>query len=252
MACMVNVLLVSVRTGEDVIQAEYEDVLETTGLQPEQITHQIVDDPEDTIDLTADAFDGIIVGGSPLNVTNEHYDDWQHTVHRELRALIDQPTPTLFICYGNSFLTYATGGVVRRNYPEEAGPTDVILTEAGMKDPLFSGLPREFQSLGGHTESAEELAESVTLLAGGPHCPIQAIRANESTWATQFHPELTTERFVTRIGFYRNYGYFNADEFDQVAARARAIDTTASNQVMVNFLQICQAYAERMKATIAK
>ncbi|MFC6316537.1 glutamine amidotransferase [Corynebacterium gerontici] len=247
---MVNVLLVSVRTGEDVIQAEYVDVLETTGLQPEHITHQIVDDPEDSIDLSAGSFDGIIVGGSPLNVTNEQYTEWQHTVHRELRALIHQPIPTLFICYGNSFLTYATGGIVRRNFPEEAGPTDVILTEAGMKDPLFQGLPRKFQSLGGHTESAEELDESVTRLAGGPHCPIQAIRANESTWATQFHPELTTERFVTRIGFYLDYGYFNAAEFDQVAQRARAIDTTASNQVMLNFLQICQQYAEQTKSGV--
>ena len=238
---MLKVLLVSVRTGEGVIQAEYEDILDTTGLNPEQITHQIIDDPEDAIDLSVEDFDGIIVGGSPLNVTNEEYSPWQHTVHRELRALITTDIPTLFICYGSSFVTDATGGVVRRNFPEQAGPSIVQLSEAGKRDPLLQGLPESFYALSGHTESAEELSSDVTLLASGPHCPIQAIRANATTWATQFHPELTPEGFVKRIGFYKDYGYFNAAEFEQVADRARKVDTKAANQIMSNFLDICAA-----------
>ncbi|MCQ9342840.1 glutamine amidotransferase [Corynebacterium sp. 153RC1] len=236
---MVNILLVSPRKGEHIAAAEYQDVLKATGLTPDQVTHRMLDDATKTVGDTA-GFDGIIVGGSPLLVTSPEYDDWQLQVHKELEALLANPLPVFFLCYGNTFVASITGGSVNREWAEDSGPTVVRLTEAGLNDPITSGLPAEFLAVTGHTENAASVGTGVELLATGPTCPIQIVRANASTWACQFHAEMDADALQTRMDFYYDYGYFSPADYDTIVATTHKYTYDGAHQVLRNFVAYCE------------
>lgn len=235
---MVSVLLVSPRQGAAVAAAEYRDVLQAAGLKHGELTQRMLDSEDSRIgDLSE--FDGVIVGGSSLNITDFSYGDWQRRVHEELTWLAKAPIPTLLVCYGASFLTFATGGRVGRSHPEPSGPTVVELTEAGRRDPLTANLPERFVSLTGHTENIEEVGRNMTVLATGPSCPVQMVRTNEWTWACQFHADMDAAAMKDRMDFYFDYGYFSPADYDSIIARLPSVDTTWSNQVLRNFVGYC-------------
>lgn len=235
---MVSVLLVSPRQGAAVAAAEYRDVAQATGLGLGELTQRMLDTPESQIgELTG--FDGVIVGGSSLNVTSFHYDDWQRRVHAELSWLARQPIPTLAVCYGNTFLAYDGGGLVDRSHPEPSGPTLVELTEAGRTDPLTRNLPHRFTSLTGHTENVSEVGAGATVLATGPTCPVQMVRVNPTTWSCQFHADMDAVAMKDRMDFYFDYGYFSPADYATIVAGLPNVDTTWSNQLLHNFAALC-------------
>ncbi|MGV0388923.1 hypothetical protein [Corynebacterium sanguinis] len=83
---MARILLVSLRTGElgpQVARAEFNDVLKATGLRERDLEMRVISDANTPIG-SLDAVDGVVVGGSSLNVTAPEYDVWQEHVHREL------------------------------------------------------------------------------------------------------------------------------------------------------------------------
>ena len=80
---MVSLLLVSPRHGADVAAAEYQDFLHATGLTPQELTHRMLDSETASIGPLS-GFDGVIVGGSPFNVTTAHYSTEQQHVHAQL------------------------------------------------------------------------------------------------------------------------------------------------------------------------
>ncbi|QGU07446.1 glutamine amidotransferase [Corynebacterium occultum] len=243
---MLSVLLVSPRQGAAVAAAEYRDVLKATGLEPEELTQRMLDS-EDAVIGDLSEFDGVIVGGSSLNVTDFEYGPWQRQVHEELTRLSEASIPTLMVCYGASFLTYAGGGRVGRSHPESSGPTIVELTEAGRRDPLSANLPERFTSLTGHTENIERPGRGAVVLATGPSCPVQMIRTNEWTWACQFHADMDAAAMKDRMDFYFDYGYFSPEDYAAIVAHLPSVDTTWSRQVLRNFVTYC---AEHNSATL--
>lgn len=243
---MTSVLLVSPRQGAAVAAAEYRDVCRAAGLRPEELTQRMLDTPESRIGDLA-GFDGVIVGGSSLNVTEFEYSRWQRRVHAELAWLAQQPIPTLFICFGTTFLAYENGGQVSRSHPEISGPTIVELTEAGRIDPLTYNLPQSFTSLTGHTENVEHPGRGVSILATGPSCPVQMVRANAWTWACQFHADMDARAMKDRMDFYYDYGYFSPADYDSIVAGLPSVDTTWSHAVLRNFIRYCTAPAPQLQ-----
>lgn len=233
---MAKILLVSPRQGEAIAHAEREDVLRATGL--DTITQRLLDDESKTVGDTTD-FDGIIVGGSPLLVTDPTFGPWQRHVHNELAALLERDQPVFFLCYGNTFVATHTGGEANREWAEDSGPTVVRLTDAGKKDPLTKDLPEEFLALTGHTENAASLGAGVQLLATGPTCPIQVIRANKTSWACQFHAEMDANAMQTRMDYYYNYGYFSPSEYDNIVTDIRKHTYEGAHQLLRNFVSYC-------------
>lgn len=234
---MVNILLVSPRTGEDIAAAEYADVLKATGLSAHQLTQRMLDDETKQVGNTGE-FSGIIVGGSPLLVTSEEYSAWQHKVHEELNSLLEIPKPTFFLCFGNTLVAHLNGGQINREFAEDSGSTVVQLTEAGKTDRLTKGLPDEFLALTGHTENAVTTGRGAQLLASGPSCPVQIVRANETSWACQFHAEMDAAAMKSRMDFYFDYGYFSPDEYDSILSEINKHDYDPAHQVLRNFVDI--------------
>ncbi|NLF92162.1 MAG: glutamine amidotransferase [Corynebacterium marinum] len=238
---MPNFLLVSLRSGEladQISAAELHDFLRATNLDPAELTHvNIAEVSVDAGDL--EGYDGIMVGGSSLNITTRHWDDWQLHVHAELARLCASGVPVFLVCYGASWLTHFTGGTVGPTYAEGSGRTIIELTEEGRRDPLCAGLPDVFTSLTGHTESIEKPGRDVVVLATGPTCPVQFLRFGEQVWATQFHTDMDAEAMQDRMDFYYDYGYFSPDDYHTIVASLPSIDTTWANRLLENFVNYC-------------
>ncbi|WP_448850780.1 glutamine amidotransferase-related protein [Corynebacterium sp. 335C] len=231
-------LLVGIRDGDDVAEAEHLDFLRSTGLPAHRLEHRRILAPSDGLPNLAD-YDGVFVGGSPFSVTDLEHPVLQKHVHDLMYAVVKSPTPALMICYGSSYAAFAGRGRVDRSYPERAGVSRVELTEAAAADPVFGALPRTFEALTGHKECVAELPRGAVLMATGPTCPVQAYRANRSTWVTQYHPEMDADGLLLRMGFYQDAGYFSRHEIEEIAGIVRAADLAGAEAVMRSFVRHC-------------
>ncbi len=168
---------------------------------------------------------GVVVGGSPFNVTDP--ESTKTPDQRRLESALadiavaaaDGRIAALFTCYGIGVATRALGGDVTRGYPEDTGPTPVALTDAGRRDALFGGIAERFTALTAHKEGTARLPDGAVLLAGNDACPVQAYRVGDRLYATQFHPEPTGAAFTERMAVYRDDGYFDARDYDMIASR---------------------------------
>ena len=131
--------------------------------------------------------------------------------------------------------TRTLGGTVSRAHPEDTGPSTIALTSEGQRDPLFGGLATRFTALTAHKEGSSEPPPGAVLLATNEPCPVQAYRFGDRLYATQFHPEPTTEAFTERMAVYRDDGYFASEEYDVVAGRVLAASVTEPGRLLREF-----------------
>lgn len=238
---MARILLVSLRTGElgpQVARAEFNDVLKATGLRERDLEMRVISDANTPIG-SLDAVDGVVVGGSSLNVTAPEYDVWQEHVHRELSGILHCGLPVFFVCFGISWLVAELGGTVGHSAPEVSGPSVVTLAAPASTDPLLEDFPDTFTVLTGHTENPEILPDSLEVLAGGPTCPVQMVRYGDRVWATQFHAEMDAAAMRTRMDFFYDYGYFPLTEYDTIVAALPSVDVAWSNEILRRFVEFC-------------
>lgn len=233
-------LYVGVRPQREAATAEFESFRSAAGLDTAAIARlDLVDEP-----LPPDVFDqcsGFVIGGSPFNVTDPESTKTaiQRRVEADLtriaEAALTQRTAALFTCYGIGIVTRLLGAEVSRAYPEDTGPAEITLTEAGQSDPLFEGLTPRFAALTAHKEGAGVVPPSAELLATNDACPVQAYRVGDRLYATQFHPEPTTSAFTARMAVYRDDGYFDSSDFDAIAARVLAASVTEPTRLLRAF-----------------
>jgi len=237
---MARLLYVCVRPQEGAAAAEYESFRTGARLDPAGLDRlDLVRDR-----LPADAFDrwdGFFVGGSPFNVADPESTktDTQRSVEADLERIAERAahgeTTALFTCYGIGVVTRMLGGTVSRAYPEDTGPVIVTLTADGERDALFGGLAGSFFALTAHKEGAGEPPPGALLLATNEGCPAQAYSVGDRLYATQFHPEPTPQAFTERMAVYRDDGYFDAGDYDAVAARVRAASVTEPVRLLRTF-----------------
>jgi GMP synthase (glutamine-hydrolysing) len=149
-------------------------------------------------------FDGVVLTGSPLSVRDDA--PWMKPLGRWSVAAADQGIPVLAVCFGHQLVGEALGGLVEENPAgREIGTVTVALTDRGIDDPLFSGLPAYLTIQATHRDvlvRAPQL-ESVHRLAGNANTPWQAFAYGDCLRAVQFHPELSAvalRRLLTNRG----------------------------------------------------
>jgi GMP synthase (glutamine-hydrolysing) len=240
-------LLLATRAEDVAADGEYDAVLRYGGLEPENLHRvRLERDPMPAIDL--DDYSGIIVGGGPFNSSDPETSKsaTQRRVETEFAALLDEVVPRDFpflgACYGVGTLGVHQGGVIDRTYGEPVGPTVITLTPEGIADPLLAGLPSSFDALVGHKEAVRALPPRAVLLASSADCPVQMFRIGSNLYATQFHPELDVPGIRERIEVYRDHGYFEPDEYEEVLERA-------SSRQIVHPHRILRAFVERYART---
>lgn len=230
----------SARPEQDAAEDEYRAFLAASALEPGRL-HRIDLVRAPLPPGALERYAGFIGGGSPFNVGDPEGSkpEVQRRVERDLEriaaAAISGSTAALLTCYGIGVATRLLGGRIASAHGEPTGTTEVQLTEAGRADPLLARLPDRVTVFTAHKEGAAEAPAGATLLAVNASCPVQAYRAGVALWTTQFHPELTADAFVTRIGVYRDGGYFPPDEYEAVVARVRASRVTEPSDILRSF-----------------
>jgi len=231
-----------VRPQQGAAAAEYESFRSAMRLDEQSLERwDLVAEP-----LPADAVErwrGVVVGGSPFNVTDPESTktDVQRRLEADLAALAREAAAgavaALFTCFGIGVATRALGGEVTRAHPEDTGPTTVSLTAGAAPDPLFGGLADTFAALTAHKEGTGRMPGGAVLLATNDACPVQAYRVGDRLYATQFHPEPTGRAFTERMAVYRDDGYFAASDYDAIAARVLAASLTEPARILRTFAQ---------------
>lgn len=234
-----TVLYISARPQTGAADAEFESFRSAARLDDAHIErHDLVTDPL----VIGRSVTAVIVGGSPYNVTDPETSktDEQRRGEEHLSRLAvacaDGVGPAvLFTCYGIGVAARALGGEVTRGYPEDTGTAVVDLTEAGQSDPVFGVVASRFTVLTTHKEGCAAPPPGGELLATNAACPVQAYRVGERLYATQFHPEPTAAAFAERMHVYRNDGYFDAADFDALAAQVRRTSITEPLRLVREF-----------------
>jgi GMP synthase (glutamine-hydrolysing) len=191
--------------------------------------------------LSLEDWSGIILGGGAFTYSDPEgsKSPVQRQAERDLIGVLDRVVaadfPFLGACYGIGTLGSHQGGVVDRRYPEPVGPLSVTMTEEGLADPLFAGVPRDFAAYGGHKEALSQLPENAVLLATSAACPVQAFKVGQNVYATQFHPELDRAGLHTRIDVYSTFGYFDPSEAANLKAASDLVDVAHPMTLLVNF-----------------
>ena len=241
-------LLLSARPEVEAVRPEYESVRRAMGLDADRLEHVRLD-VEPLGDLPLDRVAGIVVGGSPYNVTTAEAEKSpaQRRVEDDLARLADaalaRDFPVLYTCYGIGVLTRVIGGTLGTRYAEAAAPIEIALTPAGIADPLLGVLPERFEAFAGHKEAADELPDDAVLLASSAGCPAQVYRVGRRVYATQFHPEVNAADFIGRAHVYRNHGYFPADELDAFTELVTAASVTEPPRILRRFVELADAEA---------
>lgn len=218
-------------------------MLRATGLD-ERDLRRVRLEAEPMPPLNLDALSGIIVGGGPFNAsdTAAAKSPVQHRVEAEFAALLDRVVPDDFpffgACYGIGTLGVHEGAVIDRTFGEPISVVPVALTEEGVRDPLFAGMPRDFEAFVGHKEAVSRLPDHAVLLASSPGCPVQAFRVGRNVYATQFHPELDVDGITTRIHAYAGHGYFAADELELTLAAVRRAPVSHPSRMLRTFVEL--------------
>jgi GMP synthase (glutamine-hydrolysing) len=235
-------LLLSTRADDAAADDEHEAIRRFGGLAEDELQRiRLEAGPMPALDL--DDWSGIIVGGSPFNASDppEEKGPVQRRVEAELAALLDEVVardlPFLGACYGVGTLGVHQGGVVDRTYGEPVGAVPVTLTDEGVRDPLFAGMPRSFDAFVGHKEAVRTPPPGATVLASSPSCPVQAFRVKQNLYATQFHPELDVPGIVGRIEIYRHAGYFPPHEMGRVIERVTGAVVDQPPTILANFVR---------------
>jgi GMP synthase (glutamine-hydrolysing) len=236
-------LFLGIRAQDAAADDEYAAVLKCMGVDEADL-HRVRLERDELGPVELDDWSGIVVGGGPWNISDpeDAKPAEQRRGEARLRELALQVVaadfPFLGACYGVGTLGTLPGGVVDKAYSEPIGAVTVKLTEEGRDDPVLGQLPATFDAFLGHKEGVRTLPHGAVRLAHSDTCPVQAFRIGRNVYATQFHPELDVEGIVKRIDTYRDFGYFEPHEYDDLIRLAREAVVTDPPRILSRFVEL--------------
>lgn len=234
-------LIIQLRPEDETADSEFEALLRYGGLDRGEV-ERVRAEQTGVPDVDPRGYAGIIVGGSPFDVSTpaaEKGDDQvalEQQFHRLLERVVTHDTPFLGACSGCGLLGSYGGATVSNRYPEPVGGVDVTVTDVGVEDPLLVDLPRQFRALVGHKEASETAPPGAVLLAGSATCPVQMFRYGRNVYATQFHPEGDAEGFITRINVYKHHGYFPPEQAEPLKEAVAQEDNSVPQEILRRFV----------------
>lgn len=245
---MASILYICVRPEQGAADAEHRSFRRALGV-PSLDRFDLLDEPLEF--AVADRYDAVVVGGSPFNVVAEERSEVQRRVEDDLERVaqdaVDGPLSAMFTCYSIGVATRMLGGTVGTAVPESTRATSIRITAAGCEDPVFGPSAPEMTVLTAHKEGSVEPPPGAVLLATNDDCPVQAYRVGDRLYATQFHPEVTTEDFVDRMAYYRTTGYFAPHEYDLTAERVLASAPTGT-ALLRRFAELVEGSTNRERS----
>jgi GMP synthase (glutamine-hydrolysing) len=236
------VLILQLRPEDATSDSEYACFLKYGGLRAGDTCRMRIEKSGIPDNLNLDDYSAIIVGGSPFDISTP--EDSKSGIQKKIEAdfnrllkeVVTRDYPFLGACSGNGLLGNYLGTRISTKYREAVGCVSVDITGAGKRDKLLTGFPEQIDVLLGHKEAVDTTPDGAVLLIAGSQCPVQMFRVGEHVYATQFHPEGDAEEFILRIDTYRNHGYFEPQEADELKKRVRLKPTPYAREILRRFV----------------
>lgn len=174
-----------------------------------------------------------------------------------IKEIIRLQMPYFGICLGMQALAKAAGGKVCRNPVPEIGCKDysgesyeIVLSEEGIKDPIFAGIESGFKIFQLHGETVE-LGSAIKLLGAGKHCKNQAIKAGNSAYGIQGHLEITEAMLKNWLAEDPMFDNFDKNKILKDFRGNKEEYRTNGLKLINNFLDIAERQKEKKLLKLA-
>ena len=149
-------------------------------------------------------YDGLIWGGSSLNIYNDCIE-----IRRQIsfmKECFKNIKKILAICWGMQVAVTAAGGAVKKstNGAHIGIANDIEINENGANHPLYISKKRKFNSPAFNFDEVATLPEGAVHLASNKINRVQSIHFKSGVsdiWGLQYHPEITYHKMITLIKF---------------------------------------------------
>ena len=156
---------------------------------------------------TLESYDGLIWGGSSLNIYNNTPE-----IRRQIEFMKEcqkKIKKVLAICWGMQVAVTAAGGEVKKG---EKGShrgiaRDIEINENGLNHPLYKNKNKKFNTPAFNFDEVVTLPDNSTLLASNPINNVQGLNfkiGNCDVWGLQYHPEITYNKMINLIIFRKD------------------------------------------------
>ena len=161
------------------------------------------DENFDSIIKKLSNYDGLIWGGSSLNIYNNTPEikkqiEFMKECQKKVRNI-------LAICWGMQVAVTAAGGVVKKAASSHIGIANHIkINDEGLKHPIYKNKKDNFNSPAFNFDEVVTLPKNGICLASNKINKIQSIYftvGDTKIWGLQYHPEITYEKMISLIEF---------------------------------------------------
>ncbi len=170
-------------------------------------THVVNPSSDENIDKVIDvleSYDGLIWGGSSLNIYNNTPEirrqiDFMKECQKKIKKI-------LAICWGMQVAVTAAGGEVKKGTKgsHRGIALNIKINENGLNHPLYKNKDKTFNTPAFNFDEVVTMPENSTLLASNSINNVQGINFKVgicNIWGLQYHPEITYNKMINLIIF---------------------------------------------------
>ena len=152
-------------------------------------------------------FDGMIWGGSSLNI----YNDTQE-IRRQIefmKSCQNKIKKILAICWGLQVAATVAGGQVKRcmTGSHRGIAHDIEINSNGLQHPIYKNKNETFNTPAFNFDEVVKLPENSILLASNPINKVMGVNFKSGVsdiWGIQYHPEITYDKMISLIHFRKD------------------------------------------------
>ena len=170
-------------------------------------THVVNPSSDENIDKnidTLESYDGLIWGGSSLNIYNNTPEirkqiDFMRVCQKKIKKM-------LAICWGMQVAVTAAGGEVKKGIKgsHRGIALNIEINENGLNHLLYKNKDKKFNTPAFNFDEVITMPENSTLLASNSINHVQGINFKVgicNIWGLQYHPEITYNKMINLIIF---------------------------------------------------
>ena len=166
-----------------------------------------------------DKYDGLIWGGSSLNIYNDT-DEIRRQINF-MRECQNKIKKILAICWGLQVAVTVAGGIVSKSSKgaHRGIAHNIKINQEGTKHPIYLNKKSKFNTPAFNFDEVIKIPNKAILLASNDLNNVMGLQFNTNTseiWGIQYHPEITYEKMISLIHFRKerliNKGAFRDQE----------------------------------------
>ena len=154
--------------------------------------------------LDLDKYDGLIWGGSSLNIYNDTIE-----IRRQIEFMKEcqkKIKKILANCWGLQVAVTVAGGQVKRctNGSHRGIALNIEINNNGLQHPIYRNKGKIFNTPAFNFDEVTKLPKNSKLLASNPINKVMGVNfqsAASDIWGIQYHPEITYDKMISLIHF---------------------------------------------------